>query len=216
MRRYSVKWVRLALLGMLLGLLWGCATPVEIKQALNSMDARYGENLKLMRQYRELVENINSRHKHWYRYIKERWMLHTVLLWATTDPVPIGELTGEDVAEETKRILGNRLVAVVNEIRLKGLPARAGYDENTIFERGQHDIDHIIYNLPKIIHEIGKKVEEDYEKTTQFDFTAFDEYEKNVTALRQINRTIRQYLNIDVTLSAGDVREIVDALRTLQ
>ena len=211
-----MKWGRFVLLGIFLGLVFGCATPVEVKQALVSIDDGYAENLKLMQQYRELVENINTRHEYWSRYIRKQLMLNTVLLWATNNPRPIGELPEEEHAEVAGDILGSELVALVNEIRLEGLPSRTGPDGNVIFEVGRSDINHIIYTLPRMIREVEKKVRADYQEATQIDLTAFDDYRTNVTALRHINAMIRRYLSIDVTIKPEDFEEIADAIRALQ
>jgi hypothetical protein len=214
--RREMKWVRFLVLGVFLGLVLGCATPVEVKQALVSIDDGYAENLKLMAQYRELVENINTRHEYWSRYIRERLMLNTVLLWATNNPRPTGELPDEDHAEVVGEILGSELVALVNEIRLEGLPSRKNPDGDVIFEVGRSDINQIIYTLPRIIREVDKKVEADYKEATQIDFTAFEDYRKNVTALRQINAMIKRYVDIDITIKPEDFQEIADAIRALQ
>ena len=46
---------------LLFASLAACTTPPEVKQALAAKDQAYLENEQLMRQYRELVGNINSR-----------------------------------------------------------------------------------------------------------------------------------------------------------
>jgi hypothetical protein len=46
--------------------------------------------------------------------------------------------------------------------------------------------------------------------------TAFDDYRTNVAALRRINAMIKQYLDIDVTIKQDDVKQLVDAMRTLR
>jgi uncharacterized protein YfkK (UPF0435 family) len=46
--------------------------------------------------------------------------------------------------------------------------------------------------------------------------TAFDQYRTNVEALRRINGLIKQYLDIDVTLSRSDTQSLADALRTVR
>ena len=48
------------------------------------------------------------------------------------------------------------------------------------------------------------------------DLTAFDQYRNNVEALRRINGIIKQYLDIDVTLSRNDTQSLADALRTVR
>jgi hypothetical protein len=213
---FEMKLVSLFTIAVCLGLVWGCATPVEVKQALISIDDGYEENLKLMKQYRELVRNMNTRHEYWYRYTRERLMLDTALKWITTNPGSTEGITEEDLAEVDREILGVELVALVNQIRLEGLPSRKDTDGNVVFESGRGTIDRIFYHLPVIIRAIEKKVETEYTAATQFDLTAFDDYRKNVTALRQINAMIQRYLDIDVTIGAEDIQEIAEALRELQ
>ncbi len=48
------------------------------------------------------------------------------------------------------------------------------------------------------------------------DLTAFDQYRNNVGALRRINAIIKQYLDIDVTLSRDEVQSLAEAVRTLR
>ncbi|MDP9132964.1 MAG: hypothetical protein M3M98_07520, partial [Nitrospirota bacterium] len=77
-----------------------CTTPPEIKQALVVKDQAYAENEQLMRQYRELVGNITTRHLQWYRFIQTRLKLNLALQWATTNPklvdIPDTTITEDD------------------------------------------------------------------------------------------------------------------------
>ena len=65
---------------LLLALTTACTTPPEIKQALNAKDQAYIENQRLVSQYRELVQNINERHRTWYRFVQTRLKLDLALV----------------------------------------------------------------------------------------------------------------------------------------
>ena len=83
-----MTYARLFTAGLLLGLLSGCATPPEVKQALVAKDQAYQQNAQLMDQYRELLENVNHRFSYWQKLIETRLKLSLALKWATTDPFP--------------------------------------------------------------------------------------------------------------------------------
>ena len=53
-------------------------------------------------------------------------------------------------------------------------------------------------------------------KRQAVDLTAFDHYRTNVDVLRRINGLIKQYLDIDVTLSQTETQSLADAIRTVR
>lgn len=66
--------------------------------------------------------------------------------------------------------------------------------------------------LPDLTRTIEKKVQADYAQIVQVDSTAFEDYQKNLAALRRINAMIKRYLDIDVTAKPPqDVKEIAEA-----
>lgn len=187
----------------------GCATPPAIKQAVTSLDDGYGENLKLMRQYRQLVEKNTLRYQQWTVYVENRAYLNLALLWTTTNPSG-----GNDVVEEVGKRLGPKIIGLVNQNRLNGLPVRS--DPNAVvFQAGTNDMTHLVQALPALVNAVRDKVAADYGPRFRMDLRAFDDYEKNVSALRQINAVIKRYLDIDVTVRSEDVKDIAESIRDL-
>jgi hypothetical protein len=193
----------------------GCATPPEVKQALIAKDQAYAENERLMQQYRELVGNVTERHQRWYRYVQTRLKLHLALQWATTNP-KVTDVGETDVAKDDADLLGQEIIALVNEIRLKNLPERKGPTGQVIFQAGAGDMNNLLQKLPELISRVGQRVAKDSEISSAVDFTAFDQYGTNVEAVRRINAIIKQYLDIDVTLPRNEVQSIAEAVRTLR
>ncbi|HJU05171.1 MAG TPA: hypothetical protein VJ692_08445 [Nitrospiraceae bacterium] len=204
------------MLSLCLGILAGCATPVEVKQALTLKDQQYTENMKLMEQYRVLDETISARQTLWSRYLKNRSLLSVALAWATTNP------SGTPGA--SKRILGDEIVGWVNDHRLKGLGSR-----EEVFLEGKGELTTIIRDLPTLIALVPSRVreleeEDKKELNTQLNTELragdepgpYDVYRTNISALRQINVAIKQYLDIDLTVRREDVKEIADAVRALR
>jgi predicted DNA binding CopG/RHH family protein len=87
-----------------------------------------------------------------------------------------------------------------------------------VFVQGktENTTDDIIQNLPKLVHFVGKSVDTNFENQRYQDMKHFEIYKNNVQALRQINNSIKRYLDIDVTVSSEDIREIATGYRALQ
>ncbi len=210
---------RLLSLSAGLALLVGCATPVEVKQALATKDQAYGDNQQLMEQYRALVESANSRYINWHRYLKQLEMLDLAVEWATTNPEPSGGEAGAKYADIAKTVLGDKIVGLVNEIRLKKLLPRKGSDGKEIFSEGKNegDMTRLVQRLPGLVMQISEKADADASSLTkQLDLSAFDEYRTNVEALRRLNAMVKRYLDIDVTVKRDDVKQLADAIKTLR
>jgi uncharacterized protein YfkK (UPF0435 family) len=193
----------------------GCATPPEVKQALISKDQAYVENERLMQQYRELVSNVTTRHQQWYRYVQTRLKYNLAVQWATTNP-KVTDVPDTDLAKDDADLLGSEVIALVNEVRLKNLPERKGPTGQVVFLAGAGDMNNLMQRLPELIARIERRVAKDSEASSSVDLTAFDRYRTNVEALRRINAVIKQYLDIDVTLSRNEVQSLADELRTLR
>jgi hypothetical protein len=192
-----------------------CTTPVEIKQALAAKDQAYVENMKLMGQYRELVTNVNIRHRHWYRYISTRLKLDLALQWSTTNPKVAG-VSDSDVADDDFLLLGPDIAALINEIRLAGLPERKSSTGQVVFSAGKGDMNNLLQTLPELVSRVEKKVDLDSSLPSSVDMTAFEDYSKNVGALRRINAMIKGYLDIDVAMGQGDVQQLAEAIKKLR
>ena len=206
----------LRITGLLLCLaLAACSTPPEVKQALAAKDQAYTENEQLMRQYRELVSNITTRHLQWYRYVQTRLKLDLALQWATTNPRQ-AEVPDAALAEDDAALLGSEVMAVINSIRLKSLPERKGQNGQPVFAAGSGDMTNLVQHIPDLIARVEQRVDSDAKAPQSVDLTAFDQYRTNVEALRRINGLIKQYLDIDVTLSRNDTQSLADALRTVR
>ena len=193
----------------------GCATPPEVKQALIAKDQAYTENQRLMEQYRELVSQVTQRHQQWYRYVQTRLKLNLALQWATTNPTVTG--AGEaDLAKDDAELLGPEVIALINDIRLNNLHERKGPNGQLIFSAGAGDMNNLLQKLPDLVGRVERRVAKDSQVPSNVDLTAFDHYRANVEALRRINAVIKQYLDIDVTLSRDEVQSLADELRTLR
>lgn len=193
----------------------GCATPPEVKQALIAKDQAYVENERLMQQYRELVGNVIERHQQWYRYVQTRLTLNLALQWATTNPKLI-DVADVEVAKDDAEVLGAEVIALINEIRLKNLPERNGPTGQVVFQAGMGDMDTLLQKLPELIGRIEERVAEDPRGSSAADLTAFDQYRTNVEAVRRINAIIKQYLDIDITLSHNDVQSLAEGVQGLR
>lgn len=192
----------------------GCTTPPEVKQALIDKDLAYAENERLMQQYRELVGNVTERHRQWYRHIQTRLKLNLALQWATTDPT-LTDVGDAELAKDDAELLGAEVVALINEIRLKNLPERRGSTGQIVFQAGTGDMNNLLQKLPELIGRVERRVAKD-SQVSAVDLTAFDQYRTNVEAVRRINAIIKQYLDIDVTLSRNEVQSIAEAARALR
>jgi hypothetical protein len=193
----------------------GCATPPEVKQALIAKDQAYAENERLMQQYRELVSNVTKRHHQWSRYVHTRLMLDQALLWATTNP-KVTDVADAEVVTADAEVLGPKVISTVNELRLKNLPERKGTNGQVVFQAGVGDMNNLLQKLPELIGRIEQRVVEKSQVSSTVDLTVFGQYRTNVEALRRINAVIKQYLDIDVTLSRNDVQSLADSVQALR
>jgi len=211
--------IRLLSLGVVCLLVVGCATPPEVKQALAAKDRAYSDNEQLMQQYRDLVASANSRYLKWHGYLKRLEMLDLAVEWATTNPEPTSGEAGAKYADIAKTVLGDKLVGLVNEIRLKKLPQRKGSDGKEVFSEGKNDSDmtRLVQRIPTLAVEIAEKADADVRSLTkQLDLSAYDDYRTNVEALRRLNAMVKRYLDIDVTVQRDDVKQLADAIKALQ
>jgi hypothetical protein len=213
----------LSLIAIVVFIFVGCTTPPEIKQALVDMDTGYVENLQMMQQYRQLVNNIHQRHQDWFKYTRQRLLLDLALRSMTQDFWHPITRDGETISKEehvdvTAMQLGGPIVQIVNELRLSGLTSQHGSDGSVKFESGNrgNTPGKIVVRLPEVVNLVTEKVDADYRKIVTGEMSHFDSYLTNVGALRQINATIKRYLDIDVTIAPEDISEIAGAIRELQ
>lgn len=200
---------------LVLASLAACSTPPEMKQALAAKDQAYADNEQLMQQYRELVSNITTRHLKWYRYVQTRLKLDLALQWATTNPRS-ADVPDVALAEDDAATLGPDVLALINTIRLKSLPERKGPTGQALFAAGAGDMSNLVQQLPDLIGRVEQQVDAAAKLPQAVDLTAFDRYRNNVDALRRINGLIKQYLDIDVTVSRNDTQALADALRAVR
>ena len=199
---------------LLIALATGCTTPPEIRQALSAKDRAYVENQRLMSHYRELVRNINERHRTWYRFVQTRLKLDLAVQWATTDP-KVAEVPDDQLAQDDAELLGPDIVGFINKMRLQGLPERKGSNGRPSFQAGTKTMNLLLEQLPDLIALVEEKIEKDSGQGAA-DTAVFDKYQTNVEALRRINAMIKQYLEIDVTLDPGQVQSLADTVSTLR
>ena len=200
---------------MICAVLAACTTPPEIKQDLVAKDQAYAQNEQLMEQYRELVGNITTRHLQWYRFVQTRLKMDLALQWATTNPTRT-DVPDADMAQDDADLLGAKVIAVINEMRLKSLPERKGANGQSIFQAGAGDMSNLIQKIPELITQIEQRVATDSQAPKALDLTVFDRYRTNVAALKRINGMIKQYLDIDVTLSGSEAQTLADAVRQVR
>jgi hypothetical protein len=193
--------------------LTGCATPPPVKQAVASLDTGYAENVKLVRQFRDLAQQNTLNFRQWTLYVQNRAYLDLALRWATTDP-RVPTIADADYTDASNERLGPRVVTLVNQLRLKDLPARAG-SNGAVFAAGTNDITHLVEGLPALVNAVRAQVLAANEPNFKMDASAFDDYVTNVNALRRINALIQRYLDIDVTVRPADIKEIADSVRAL-
>ena len=200
---------------LVLASLAACSTPPEVKQALAVKDHAYAENEQLMQQYRELVSHITTRHLQWSRYVQTRLKLDLALQWATTNP-RVADVPDAAMAEDDAATLGSDVLTLINAIRLKSLPERKGPTGQPLFAAGAGDMSNLVQQLPDLIARVEQHVAAGAQVPQTVDLTAFDRYRNNVEALRRLNGLIKQYLDIDVTLSRSDTQSLADALRAVR
>jgi hypothetical protein len=147
-----------------------------------------------------LSEGVKERHRFWSLYVKNRVQLDLALRWATTDPQSPG-VTAEDYAAESRDILGPDILQIVNQTRLKGLPARPGTNATDIaFGPGTGTMDALIQSLPSLVNQITKHTSTEYDVVAKHDGAAFADYDAKIAALRRMNDAVKRYLDIDVTV----------------
>ena len=216
----SARWRGLAMLSAAaLVLLGGCATPAPVKEALSSLDEAYADNAGLMRQYKEVVVQTNERYHLWNRYVQSRGLMNLAVKWSTTTPAAV---TKEAVDAEAKQ-LGEALVKLVNDVRMTGLPAADG-TQGEVFKQGGKDekgqvktIAGVIEALPRMASIVNLRLDTlASERVKSNDLTPFDDYQTNLAALRQINTTVKTYLDIDVTIKPDDLKALVQSIRDLR
>ena len=104
----------------------------------------------------------------------------------------------------------------INDIRLKNLPERKGPNGQVVFQAGIGDMSNLLQKLPELTGRVVQRVGKDGQASSTVDLTAFDQYRNNMGALRRINAIIKQYLDIDVTLSRDGVQPLAEAVRILR
>lgn len=201
------------------GILGGCATPTPVKQALTSLDEAYSDNADLMRQYKEVVVQTNTRYQLWSRYVQSRGLMNLAVKWSTTNPASASKAAVDAEAAQ----LGAPLKEKVNAIRMTGLPPAHG-EQGVVFVGGSKDkdgrdktIEGVIEALPSLANLVNKRLDElASARIKNNDLTAFDDYQTNLAALRQINATVKSYLDIDVTIKTEDFKELIKAVHDLR
>jgi len=194
-----------------------CATPDEVKQAATALDKSYADNAQLMQKYEDTVKGLNELHHKWVRYLQSREFLSLSLECATIDQ-------SADTARLPARLkrLGPGIQAWINSHRLKGLPQveglpqANGVPQEPPLQAGTATVGQLIEGLPALVFLVHKQVDASIASGGADDFSGFDKYAKDVTTLRAANKAIKQYLDIDVTVSSDDVKEIAGDLATLR
>ena len=185
----------------------GCATPTEVKQATTALDKAYADNAQLMHQYRETLESLHELHHNWTRYVLTRELLSLSLELASIDQTA-------DVAKLPARVkrLGVPIVDWIKSHRLKGLPAQSDFPAGTV------TVGQLLEALPGLVFLIRQSVDASMalEVISKEDYSAFDKYASDVATLQAANAAVKQYLDIDVTVSGNDVKEIAAGLAALQ
>jgi hypothetical protein len=100
---------------------------------------------------------------------------------------------------------------------LKDLPERKGKDGLIVFERGHADMTRLVQGIPDLIEAINQGVEAKFQEDSKAaDYSAFDDYQTNLAALRRINGVVKRYLDIDVTVTGTEIRELADQAKKLR
>jgi hypothetical protein len=61
---------------------------------------------------------------------------------------------------------------------------------------------------------IDASVEKNYQAVVRpLDTGAYDDYRTNIAALRRINATVKEYLDIDVTVKPEDIRQLAETVK---
>lgn len=211
--------VRAFICAAALGILGGCATPMPVKQALTSLDEAYSDNADLMRQYKDVVIQTNERYLLWSRYVRSRGLMNLAVKWCTTTPESISRASVDAEARE----LGEALTKKINAIRMTGLKPAEG-EQGVVFiggsknpDGGHRTIEGVIEVLPSLAKLVNERLDEQAKaRLKNNDLTAFDDYQTNLAGLRQINATVKSYLDIDVTIKPEDLKELIKAVRDVR
>ena len=208
--------------------LTGCATPKPIKEAVGEIDKGYDQNLKLMNQYKQIAVNINKRYEFWAFYIGQRQLLdlslRAILEDIEDDEVEIIlKLLGADPNNE---VYDSELIKLVNELRVEGLRAEMLLVPSTgankeVFKAGQpnNNTGEVVRRMPEIVGACSRQAPKTFDINAAREalgMNVFDTYHKNVAYLKEINRHIKNYLDIDITVKPEDVAEISKSIRQLQ
>jgi hypothetical protein len=186
-------------------LLAGCATPLEIKQSTAALDKGYEANIALMQQYRDTIDSINQLHHSWSRYIRSRHLLNIAIQCATLEQKANAEKLPSKAA-----VLGPEIVEWINKHRLSGLQRQDPLAD------GNSNVNDLVQGLPALASLIRKKVDAAIAAQEKFrDLTPFDQYAKDVALLKNANGAVKEYLDIDVTVSKDDVESIAKAIEEL-
>jgi hypothetical protein len=188
-----------------------CATPNEVKQATTALDKAYDENAALVRQYRETFDSMSQLEESWSRYVTTRNLLNLALTCATQDPdaktLPIVEL-----------VLGDALVGWVNGHRLPGLQAQSKLTAGPK-EGAKNAVGKLIQGLPELVSLIGAKVDASamaHRAVREAALSKIEHSAKDVEVLKGANHAVKDYLDVDVTVSKDDVQTIAQAIETLR
>ena len=72
----------------------------------------------------------------------------------------------------------------------------------------------LVQTLPGLVALIDASVEKSYQAEVRpLDTSAYDDYRTNIAALRRINATVKEYLDIDVTVKPEDIRQLAEAVK---
>ncbi len=192
----------------------GCTTPPAVKQAMVSLDQGYDDDLKSMKQYAQIVRNLEERYKYWNLYTQRRAMLSMAAQVIATDVNQVKD--APKTVDAYAQAFGDAVAKVVDELRLSGLPEAKGASGEVRFAAGTGDMDKVVARLPELVDRIIEKTQKDYEATTKTPTAPFESYETNVAALRELNAAIRRYLDVDVTVKPADIAELKDSIQKLR
>ena len=194
-----------------------CTTPPEIKQAVVAKDVRLRRKPRVDEPYivnssRVSIPDIGTgtaMQRNWPCSIKRS-------KWATTDPEPPSGQTKENHASMVllsllgmNRQRSRQTGSAPGRHRSHALARPSGtkgQGRRVVFEKGHSDMNALVQGVPELIDAIQKKVEAEYaEDMKAADYSAFDDYQTNLAALRRVNGMIKRYLDIDVTVRHDDI-----------
>lgn len=203
----------------------GCATPANVKQALVAKDEAYKQNAELMRQYARLADSYEERARVWFVHTQTRLKLLSAISWITSTPQAppkppdmSSQKWQELLAHRWNahaEVLGEQMVKQLNSLRFSGLPAAGDFKAGTSTPKG--DMTRLLQSVPTLARLATEKAEAEWAASLgqRSGPSPFDEYVADVGSLRQLNKAVRAYLEIDIGPSDEDVREIAAAIREL-